>query len=173
MQIAPVKFLVVAVLLSTVLSPLFPHQARAHALWGNIVSRFAPQGGNSAALAGVAFAYSDGTPAAYIQAEVYAPGDEKVEYQNGRTDQNGIVAFAPNRNGTWRVTAFDTMGHKAEISVAVGSGETAGGAGQASSSVESESSSGTLLKGVLGVSLLYNFWLTLGLWKRRAGGRVA
>ena len=151
---------------------LLSGEAGAHALVGRVVSAVSPTGGNMAALIAVSFAYSDGTPAAYVQTEIFGPGDEKVEYQNGRTDQSGVFAFAPNRNGTWRVMAFDTSGHKADFSVPVAL--VAGTVNvEPGSAAAPASTFDTPLRAVLGVSLLCNFWLTLGLWKRRLSKRQA
>ncbi len=160
-----------AVLPALVCLFLLTGEAGAHALTGRVVSAFLPAGGNTAALVAVSFTYSDGTPAAYVQAEIFAPGDEKAEYQNGRTDQNGVIAFAPNRNGTWRVTAFDTSGHKADFSVPVALGAGEENAEPAVPAAAPVSALDTPLRAVLGVSLLCNLWLLLGLWKRRSPKR--
>ena len=41
----------------------------------------------------VQFAYSSGEQPTYAKVEVYSPADDKVEFQNGRTDAQGRFAF--------------------------------------------------------------------------------
>jgi nickel transport protein len=57
--------------------------------------------------------YGDGSPFSYEQYEVFGPGDD-VPYMNGRSDANGRVLFAPDRDGEWRVRFFSHDGHGGE-----------------------------------------------------------
>jgi len=55
--------------------------------------------------------YDDGEPMSYAEVEIFSPRDEKIEYQNGRTDEEGCFAFLPNAVGEWKVKVNDGMGH--------------------------------------------------------------
>lgn len=67
----------------------------------------------------VKFFYSDGAPFSYAKTYVYSPENDKIEYQNGRTDKNGCFAFRPNIKGKWRVAVNDGRGHAIEAIVMV------------------------------------------------------
>jgi nickel transport protein len=63
-------------------------------------------------------------PASYSSYEILGPGD-KVPYQKGRTDKNGVVSFLPDRPGKWtiKVTAeSEHGGHAAQVEVNVSEG---------------------------------------------------
>lgn len=62
----------------------------------------------------VSFFYADGQPMSYAETLVFGPKDKEIEYQNGRTDQQGRFAFYPETPGTWRLVVNDGMGHRAE-----------------------------------------------------------
>lgn len=62
----------------------------------------------------VSFFYADGQPMSYAETLVFAPDNDDIEYQNGRTDQKGRFAFYPEMPGTWRLVVNDGMGHRAE-----------------------------------------------------------
>ena len=66
--------------------------------------------------------YDDGEPMSYAEVEIFSPGDEKIEYQNGRTDKNGCFAFLPNEVGEWKVKVNDGMGHGVVTKVTVKEG---------------------------------------------------
>ena len=55
--------------------------------------------------------YDDGEPMRYGEVKIFAPDDQKIEYQNGRTDKLGQFAFLPSQGGEWKVTVSDGMGH--------------------------------------------------------------
>ncbi len=117
------------------------------------------------------FYYSDGEAMSYAGVLVFGPGDEKTEYQNGRTDRNGRFAFYPDKNGTWRIEANDGMGHKAQAAVEVReekSAETEAEKNISPSHAESgnKGTSSMLLKSVLGLSLIFNIFFVIYLWKR-------
>lgn len=66
--------------------------------------------------------YDDGEPMSYAEVEIFSPSDEKVEYQNGRTDKNGCFAFLPNEAGEWKVKVNDGMGHGVVTNIQVKEG---------------------------------------------------
>jgi hypothetical protein len=51
-------------------------------------------------------------PAAGVEIQVYAPGEEEA-FQSGTTDPDGLFAFQPRMAGTWRIVADDGTGHRA------------------------------------------------------------
>jgi nickel transport protein len=55
--------------------------------------------------------YDDGTVMSYAEVLIFSPDDKTIEYQNGRTDKNGIFAFVPDKPGNWRIKVNDGMGH--------------------------------------------------------------
>lgn len=67
----------------------------------------------------VQFAYSSGGQPTYAKVEVYSPADDKLEFQNGRTDALGRFAFMPDAPGLWRIIMADNMGHRVEHPVEV------------------------------------------------------
>ncbi|NOY59836.1 MAG: DUF4198 domain-containing protein [Calditrichaeota bacterium] len=66
--------------------------------------------------------YEEGGAMSYADVFVYSPDDEKVEYQNGRTDKNGVFAFVPDKPGVWKVKVDDGMGHGLVTKVTVKNG---------------------------------------------------
>lgn len=121
--------------------------------------------GQAAPLA-VLFHYSTGDPMSWVSARVYGPGDTAMEYQAAHTDKAGVLAFAPDRPGIWRVEAQDDQGHKAVAETTVGAdlvrSAQQGGQNQAASPLRSAA---------LGVSLLLNLVLGLLLWRRTGAGK--
>jgi nickel transport protein len=63
--------------------------------------------------------YAGTEPAPYASVLVYAPGKTETEYQNGRTDENGVFSFVPDENGEWRFVVDDEMGHRTELAIPV------------------------------------------------------
>jgi nickel transport protein len=63
--------------------------------------------------------YAGTEPAPYAAVLVYAPGKPDTEYQNGRTDKNGVFSFVPNQGGEWRFVVDDEMGHRTELAIPV------------------------------------------------------
>ncbi|MCJ8499321.1 DUF4198 domain-containing protein [Desulfatitalea alkaliphila] len=55
--------------------------------------------------------YDDGDPMAYSDVKIFAPGESRIEHQNGRTDKNGHFAFIPDTPGQWRIVVDGGMGH--------------------------------------------------------------
>ena len=63
--------------------------------------------------------YAGKDPAAYCQVSIYAPKNSSREFQNGRTDVNGVFSFVPDHVGDWRMVVDDEMGHRKEVTVKV------------------------------------------------------
>jgi len=62
--------------------------------------------------AGILTAYTPiADPVQFASVKVYAPGNDSVEYANGRTDTEGRFAFVPNRPGTWKVVLHMDSSH--------------------------------------------------------------
>ncbi len=102
----PLATLAAMMLLCTVLPPsLSAHGVRHEVTAGGMV---------------VAAAYDDGSPMAFCDVEVFAPGSPDESFLDGASDRNGYFAFVPDTNGVWRVAVDDGMGHRVEIELAVG-----------------------------------------------------
>jgi len=69
-------------------------------------------------------AYEEGGAMSYADVFVYSPEDDKVEYQNGRTDKNGVFAFVPDKPGVWKIKVDDGQGHGLVTEVTVESDMT-------------------------------------------------
>lgn len=112
----------------------------------------------------VQFAYSSGEQPTYAKVEVYSPADDKVEFQNGRTDAQGRFAFMPDTPGRWRIIMADNMGHRVEhpVEIAATGSSTAGNASAAGPGGFSLS-----LRILLGLSLLANMALAVAMLHRR------
>ena len=126
------------------------------------------------------FFYSDQTPMQYAEVLVFSPGNDKVEYQNGRTDQNGRFAFLAETGGEWRVKVNDGMGHavqaavtiepdiaKADVSDDLPNGRLNPGT-KKRNPLLGESPTGVKL--VFGLSILLNIFLVMHVLKRRRNG---
>ena len=118
------------------------------------------------------FFYSDKKPMQYAEVLILSPKNDTIEYQNGRTDQNGRFAFLPEMPGEWRVKVNDGVGHAVSATVAVNP-ENAGSSTENLAGDVPQKQSGMLdsvpkiVKLIFGVSLLANFFLGLSVWKRR------
>ena len=144
---------------------ILPNLANAHGLEGTLRE-------NSTVVV-LAFTYSTGDPAKYVEASVFSPQNSNIEFQTGRTDELGQVVFAPNVPGVWRVVIADTQGHKAEQTVQVNEqvnkqvNEQVNEQGQGSLVAESlhnqANGASTNFKVALGLSLILNISL-LALW---------
>ena len=116
--------------------------------------------------------FSDGEPMQYAEAVLYSPDNDTLEYQNGRTDNQGRFCFLPNQPGTWRLKVRDGMGHgiNAEIDVGEALPKKAETDSQKVGSRSGKlffAGDSVLSKVVLGVSLLINIFFGLSLTKRR------
>ncbi len=63
--------------------------------------------------------YAGTEPAPYAAVLIYSPRKPEAEYQNGRTDANGVFSFVPNEGGEWRFVVDDEMGHRRELAILV------------------------------------------------------
>ncbi len=95
------------------------------------------------------FHYADGNALSYAEVKVWAPDDDQVEFQNGRTDKNGRFSFAPDQEGIWRIEIDDGLGHAAKAEY-----EAKEVAKTLISPQGTENH--TLLYAILGVSLIFN-----------------
>lgn len=120
----------------------------------------------------VEFYYSTGEPISYARVLVFSPQnekDEKVEYQNGRTDKQGRFAFYPNMAGIWCVKTNDGRGHMIQGLVEVKETKTEGSIIVDKTKVWPSSK---LLGALLGVSLISNLCFIIYLFKRRQSRRI-
>ncbi len=70
------------------------------------------------------FFFLPNDPASYSSYEIFGPGD-KIPYQKGRSDKNGVVSFLPDRPGKWRVKVLaesEHGGHAADVEIHVKEG---------------------------------------------------
>ena len=122
------------------------------------------------------FFYSDNTPMQYAEVLVFSPTNAKVEYQNGRTDQNGRFAFLAETPGEWQMKVNDGMGHAVHATVTVNSakGEPKTGGNISGDRTDLVTKKGKSLFGetsmgvklVFGLSILLNIFLCIYVWKR-------
>lgn len=94
----------VAMLIAAGAAPAFGH---------GVEGRIAPGRGYQ-----VTAVYDDGEPVSYAAVEIKAAG-EKIAFQTGRTDRNGIMLFLPDRPGVWEAVVSDGMGHRLALEVDV------------------------------------------------------
>jgi nickel transport protein len=139
---------------------------------------------NDARTVAVSFFYADGQPMSYAETLVFGPDNDDIEFQNGRTDQNGRFAFYPETPGTWRLVVNDGMGHRAEgiIAVkapaenaaesgAVGGDETPATRSDVQAEIPEHSHTG--LKLIAGLSLIGNLCFAGFYFKNRRSGEGA
>ena len=101
------------------------------------------------------FDYSTGEPMAYAETLVYAPDDEKIEYQNGRTDRRGRFAFHPDQEGAWRVIVSDGQGHRVKAQLEITANAVT--ENRRPSDTRADATAATLWwKALLGLSLIGN-----------------
>jgi len=115
------------------------------------------------------FYYSDGEPMNYADVLVFSPQDKKTEYQNGRCDRQGRFAFYPDASGAWRIEVNDGMGHKVRGSVEIRelkTGEMEPEKNITAPNDRTETSS-MLLRCVSGLSMIFNLYFVVYLWKRK------
>jgi len=84
----------------------WPHTASAHGTRGWMEER-----------SGICLVaqYDDGEPMRFSEVLITA-SDGDGEFQVGRTDRNGLFLFSPDREGKWRLTVDDGMGHRLVLS---------------------------------------------------------
>ena len=155
MKNAPVLGLLFGIIL------LLPQKAPAHGL-GYAQLEAAPA-------VALQFSYSTGEPLAYAALKVYAPGNDKIEYQNGRTDAAGCFSFIPNVSGVWRLLVTDGQGHALEAEITVGGASDQNNGPEARIPQAQNGPAGLplWLKAALGVSLLLNIYAACYFMARR------
>jgi nickel transport protein len=70
------------------------------------------------------FFFLPNDPANYSPYEILGPGD-KIPYQKGRTDKNGVASFLPDRPGKWTIKMIaesEHGGHAANVEIDVKEG---------------------------------------------------
>ncbi len=100
--------------------------------------------------------FSTGDPIAYGEVLVYAPKNDEIEFQNGRTDQNGVFSFLPDSAGIWKVEVDGGLGHKLFFNVDVAESDDNTLAGKTG---ENYLQAGNTIKALLGISLIFNLCL--------------
>lgn len=116
------------------------------------------------------FFYADKEPMRYSKVLIFSPENDKVEFQNGRTDQKGRFAFCPSHPGTWRINVNDGVGHAVHAHVTVKAQATSDAAGFESESADSKSvlSQASVLNRILfGLSILLNIFFGINIWKQK------
>lgn len=138
---------------------LFPPGAAAHGTDYRVLDQ--------APVIAAEFFYADKEPMRYAEVLVFSPENQDVEYQNGRTDQNGKFAFCPETSGKWRINVNDGMGHAVRAEISVKPAETAGGAAEGLMEQETPpaADASMIMKALLGLSLLLNLFLGMYAWK--------
>ncbi|APF19373.1 hypothetical protein Calab_3677 [Caldithrix abyssi DSM 13497] len=68
--------------------------------------------------------YKSGEPISYAKIKIFAPDNDEVEYQNGRTDRNGCFAFVPDQEGVWAIKVDDGTGHGINKKITINRGAT-------------------------------------------------
>ena len=113
------------------------------------------------------FFYSDKEPMRYAEVLIFSPEDDNIEYQNGRTDQNGRFAFYPEIPGSWRIKVNDGVGHAVEATVMAKPKGDAGKQLEGSPRKEplSFAHASLIVRVLLGLSILLNLILVMYLWK--------
>lgn len=114
------------------------------------------------------FFYSDKEPMRYAEVLVFSPENSEVEYQNGRTDQNGRFVFYPEMPGKWRITVKDGMGHAVRAEIQVDSPASGSGAikGLADKNTAPAGTASKWLKIMFGLSVVLNLFLGMFLVKK-------
>lgn len=133
---------------------------------------------NKKAVVAAEFFYSDKTPMRYAEILVFSPENEKVEYQNGRTDQNGRFAFLPKTTGKWQIKVNDGVGHMVNAIVTVNSiiletkndGDLLDGQGPKVSKERNSflGNASMAVRLVFGLSILLNIFLCVSVWKNKS-----
>jgi nickel transport protein len=113
----------------------------------------------------VFFAFDDDEPMGYARVKIEAPGLE-LPFQSGATDMNGMICFAPDRDGQWQVSAGDEMGHMQRVVVPV-SANRVEAPGQEPSKAGSGSPPERMGRVIGGVGIILGVTGIIGLWQAR------
>ncbi len=70
--------------------------------------------------------YANGTKFSFESYEIYKPGNDKIPYQVGRTNEIGRISFVPDAPGKWQVKVFSDDGHGANFEIDVKGGKFKG-----------------------------------------------
>jgi len=97
------------------------------------------------------FYYSGGKAASYAEVTIWSPVNKRVEFQNGRTDKNGVFTFCPDSEGTWLIEVNDGLGHKMKAVY-----ETKSAVNQFLQNKERTQQKSMLLPAILGISMIFN-----------------
>jgi nickel transport protein len=142
----------VAALIAAGAAPVFGH---------GVEGRIAPGRGYQ-----VTAVYDDGQPMGYAAVEIKAAG-EKIAFQSGRTDRNGIMLFLPDRPGVWQAVVSDGMGHRLalEVDVPESSGQAAS---QTAPEPPAPPAAGSRLPSLIaGLGIIFGLFGFLYGWKAR------
>jgi hypothetical protein len=104
-----------AILLAGALAVVPASPARAHGADHTVVHRTLDTDGVA-----IAFFLSTGEAVDLASYRLFAPGEDGVAFQEGRTDRLGRVLFVPDRPGSWRIDLKDVNGHGADVRIEVG-----------------------------------------------------
>ncbi|WP_239060934.1 DUF4198 domain-containing protein [Desulfovibrio sp. JC022] len=102
--------------------------------------------------------FSSGDPIAYGEVLIYAPENTEVEFQNGRTDKNGVFSFLPDRAGIWKVEVDGGLGHKLMFDVEVAESDKNE---LATHEKEAPLQGSIEIRALLGISLIFNLCLAV------------
>jgi nickel transport protein len=121
------------------------------------------------------FFYSDKAPMQYAEVLIFGPENRKIEFQNGRTDQNGRFAFLAETPGEWQIKVNDGMGHAVNATVTVKPGNSEkkpddeiSGSQRNKVSKKSPRLFGAApagIRAIFGLSILLNLSLAVYVWK--------
>lgn len=100
--------------------------------------------------------FSSGEPIACGEVLIYSPGNSEVEYQNGRTDKNGVFSFLPDGPGMWKIEVNGGLGHKLMFEIEV---TATGTKPQEQTNKKGLLHSSQTMRAALGISLLFNIAL--------------
>jgi nickel transport protein len=153
MRLFPSMLLLLTVLTST--APAWGHGVEGH---------IAPGRGYQ-----VTVMYDDGEPMSYAAVEIMTAG-EKIAFQSGRTDRNGIMLFLPDRPGPWQAVVTDGMGHRLALEVTVAEvGASVDTPAQTTAPPRATSRPQAL---ITGIALIFGLFGMIYAWKTRRAARL-
>lgn len=120
------------------------------------------------------FFYSTGDTMACNEFEVWSPADDKFPWQEGRTDQEGHIAFMPDCVGKWKVIVDSGDGHRAVAEIDIGEDFLNNApADQGKVTVKPSEAAphgiNLLMRCLCGVSILFNISAAVLLYKGKKG----
>lgn len=105
----------------------------------------------------------------FAKVKIWSPENDRVEFQNGRTDKNGRFSFFPDVDGVWHITVNDGMGHVATLKPEL-SNNVDGTIGYGGEAGRAEGRN-SMLYACLGCSLIFNAGFVIGRFKEVLGHR--